>query len=156
MMDDSTQKIGFGLVAAIVVFLAVMSATACASAGWKAVAMAQSAGKVADVQIAAAHKRQSATCIERHGVKTIGYRDCMNESDARKAMVAWRTYAVPAIDSGALAAVVALRSGKDWKKAFKIAPCALARIAGKWGHVLGPAKPFVMAAVRAADGVLCE
>lgn len=130
---------------------------------WRTVSALKAAGELTDRAIAEAAVVAHEKCIIAHGAGTAGYKACIGSAKAYKALVGWRKYGRPTINSGLLAAVTALQiaekaktSKLDLAAVLKPAACALSKMVQQYGDLLIDKVPIILVAVAMLKRVSCE
>ena len=136
---------------------------ACPGAEWRVVSAVRGAAELTDQAVAAAAVKEHNRCMAFHKGPGAGYKGCIEATKAYSALVNWRLYGKPTINSALIATVATLTiyenaKGKKpkWLEVLKPAVCALSKVLKQWADLLGPSKGAVMAAVAAAGVFTCD
>lgn len=131
------------LLAGLLVYVALAPGSACSpyAAAWRTTAAVRNAGTLAANALATAALAKHDACTKSAAGDKAKYRACAGEH--YRAAKAFRTYAVPAINTAVTVAVTSIllaerskKQGLDWLAILKPATCALAKAVQEFRHLI--------------------
>lgn len=129
--------------------------------GYRSVLVVRNAGDATSKALAAACEAKRQDCKAKHGVKTEGYKSCME--NCLKALKAWRLYAKPAINTSLRAAfgvleVARARKKKQapWLEALKPGACQLVKMVQEWRGLMPKDAASLLTLLKGVEGLVCK
>jgi hypothetical protein len=129
-------------------------------AAWRTTDAVLKARNLTAQQLAQAAQKKHVECKAKHGVKTAGFANCIDNH--RKALKHWQDIARPAINSACQITAASLtiaeraKSKIDWMVLLKPAMCAFLRVFRFWGHYLPVDGKAILRLMPLLEGVTCE
>jgi hypothetical protein len=132
-------------------------------AEWRITSALKAAGSLVDKGISEAAVKEHNRCIKAHKAGTAEYKACIESTKAYKALMDWRKFGAPTINSVLIAAVTAIQIAEKAKgekpklmSILKPAACALSKMVEQYGDLFKDKAPVVIMAIAMVKGVSCE
>lgn len=134
---------------------------------WISIAAVADARDVVDHGLSTAFVKKVHDCVTKHGSKTLAYKMCIESTNEFKAMLQWRTYGIPSVNSAIalakgtleLAEKVKADTGSTTTKVLSIlkeSACTIMKVIQEFNGIFPEKAKQALSYLNMIEGLVCS